>query len=569
MSDTKSDRVLGGSTSDDLVNESGSALNSGRRGFVGALGVGGLGMLFAKTAGAATNGPLNPTQRRDKAFAIRNARALANRNAAPLTPQPTNGDEEQLANKIGNFTKGLPHNSRGEVSIEAFNTLDYALRVGTDAAFEAITLGGVRKLANPQSGLAFEMDGGDCQSFRMATPPKFSSREIAAEISENYWMALLRDVPFSQYPTNPIAIDAAADLTRWGADAKVPKNASGIVTPDLLFRGLSEGDRVGPYTSQFLLLPCPFGATFIEQRTLQPVAGVDFMTDFASFLSSQNGAGGLPPITFENTLRYVRNGRGLGDWVHLDFSYQAYLQALLVLGSIGAPFDPGIPYVSAKKQAGVATFSILHVGALMAEVSGQALRACWYQKWFSHRRVRPEAYAGAVHTRLYQSTTGDGSQDRFPVHPEILSSVTSSTRLGKYLPAGNAVLAMAYPEGSPTHPAYPAGHPAVAGACVTILKAFYNESFVIPKPRQPSDDGLSLETYAGTPLTLGGELNKLANNVGIGRNIAGVHWRSDATAAMLQGEAVAIQLLAEQRALCNEPFGGFTITKFDGTTVTI
>ena len=61
---------------------------------------------------------------------------------------------------------------------------------------------------------------------------------------------------------------------------------------------------------------------------------------------------------------------------------------------IGAPFDPGIPYVSAKKQAGVATFSILHVGALMAEVSGQALRACWYQKWFSHRRVaRPPALA--------------------------------------------------------------------------------------------------------------------------------------------------------------------------------
>jgi hypothetical protein len=42
------------------------------------------------------------------------------------------------------------------------------------------------------------------------------------------------------------------------------------------------------------------------------------------------------------------------------------------------------------------------------------------------------------------------------------------------------LLPLAFPEGSPTHPAYGAGHATVAGACVTILKAFS-----MRRPRSP------------------------------------------------------------------------------------
>ncbi len=42
-----------------------------------------------------------------------------------------------------------------------------------------------------------------------------------------------------------------------------------------------------------------------------------------------------------------------------------------------------------------------------------------------------------------------------------------------------ALLPMAFPEGSPMHPAYGAGHATVAGACVTILKAFFDTSAVL------------------------------------------------------------------------------------------
>jgi hypothetical protein len=112
----------------------------------------------------------------------------------------------------------------------------------------------------------------------------------------------------------------------------------------------------------------------------------------------------------------------------------------------------------------------------------------------------------------------------------------------------------------------------VAGACATALKAFFNETFVLPNPVVASDDGQSLLPYTGADagqITVGGELNKLADNVALGRDIAAVHWRSDAQQALLLGEAVTISILRDQRPTYNEPFSGFTFTKFDGTTITV
>ncbi len=128
---------------------------------------------------------------------------------------------------------------------------------------------------------------------------------------------------------------------------------------------------------------------------------------------------------------------------------------------------------------------------------------------------------------------------------------------------------MAYPEGCPTHPSYPAGHAAIAGACVTVLKAFFNESFVLPQPVAASPDGLSLLPYKGTNLTVGGELNKLASNIFLGRNTAGVHWRSDGIEGLTLGEAVAVGILRDLRATYSESFGGSKLTAFDGSTLVV
>jgi hypothetical protein len=134
---------------------------------------------------------------------------------------------------------------------------------------------------------------------------------------------------------------------------------------------------------------------------------------------------------------------------------------------------------------------------------------------------------------------------------------------------GTYLLPMAYPEGCPAHPAYPAGHASLAGACATVLKWFFNESMPIPSPVVASSDGLSLSAYSGPTLTVGAELNKLASNTCVTRDTAGVHWRTDAEQGLLLGEAIAIGMLQDMARTNTEQFAGLSLTKFDGTTIII
>jgi hypothetical protein len=187
-----------------------------------------------------------------------------------------------------------------------------------------------------------------------------------------------------------------------------------------------------------------------------------------------------------------------------------------------------------------------------------AFKAAWYQKWRVHRRLRPEAWGGRIHNHLTRAR-------RYPLPAALLDSPALDEVYRRY---GTYLLPMAFPEGSPTHPAYPGGHATVAGACVTVLKAMFKESFVIPAPVVPTSDGQSLARYRGATLTIGGELNKLASNITFGRDTGGVHWRTDGRGLLL-GEQVAIRVLSDFRGLNNEPFNGFSLTKFNGTQITV
>jgi hypothetical protein len=512
--------------------------------------------------------PTGSNQRANACAKLRRDAAATGLQATPQNLQHPNNDDENLyPNKLGSYSKGLPHNDDGTVVLSAYEALVKAINSGAPADFDAIPLGGDRLLTNPQAGLAFDMQGPDAHALLQPPAPAFASREQAAEISENYWMALLRDVPFSQYATNPIANAAAADLTLYNNDFKGPK-IGGAVTTGSLFRGRTPGDLQGPFISQFFYQDCNFGANKIEQKIRTTMPSINYMTDFATWLAVQRGAT-QPGDIFDPVPRYMRNGRDIGQWVHLDVLFQGYFQAFLVLAGAGAPFDDGNPYNNNPSQMGFGTFGGPHIATLLCEVSTRALKAVWYQKWFVHRRLRPEVQAARVHRALFAAAG-------YPVHPEILNSFNDPSRLKGYMPPGNALLPMAFPEGSPTHPAYGAGHATVAGACVTILKAWFKESTRLVdiglNPVQPSDDDLSLVPYAGSDagdLTVSGELNKIASNVANGRNIAGVHWRSDANESLKLGEQIAIGILRDQRACYNEVFNGFSLTKFDGTMTTV
>ncbi len=553
------------------------SLHPSRRTFLGRAGVAGAATIAAGVIGVepllqtkrsevqAANGS---NQRASDCAKLRRDAATAGLKATPQNLEhPSNQDEDLYPDKLGSYSKGLPHNDDGTVVASAYAAFKKAIDSGQPADFDAIPLGGTVRLTNPQAGLAFDLEGPDAHALVQPPAPAFASRAQAAEISENYWMALLRDVPFSQYSANPIANAAAADLTLYGADFNGAK-AGGAVTAGTLFRGLTPSDRLGPYLSQFFYQDCNFGANKLEQKITTTVAGFNYMTDFATWLAVQRGAA-QPANTFDPVPRYIRNGRDIGQWVHVDVLFQGYFQAFLVLAGAGAPFDDGNPYNNNPSQVGFGTFGGPHIATVLCEVSTRALKAVWYQKWFVHRRLRPEVMAARIHRTLY---AGAG----YPVHPEILDSFGDSNRLGGFMPADNALLPMAFPEGSPTHPAYGAGHATVAGACVTILKAWFNETTRLVDigltPVQPADDGLTLVPYLGSDagnLTVGSELNKIASNVALGRNTAGVHWRSDANESLKLGEQIAIGILKEQRACYNEVFSGFSLTKFDGTTITV
>jgi len=549
-------------------------VQANRRAFLGSVGAatlaaGAIGIEpLLQTESSHVQAATGSNQRANQCAKLRRDAAATGLQTTPQNLQhPDNNDEELYPNKLGSYSKGLPHNDDGTVVASAYAALVHAIDTGRPADFDAIPIGGDRLLTNPQSGLAFDMQGSDAHALVQPPAPPFASREQAAEISENYWMALLRDVPYSQYSGSPIANAAAADLSLYGGDFKGPKSG-GAVTTSTLFRGLTAGDLLGPYISQFFYQDCNFGANKVEQKITTAAPGINYMTDFATWLSVQRGFN-QPPDVLDPIPRYMRNGRDIGQWVHIDVLFQAYFHAFLVLAGAGAPFDDGNPYNGNPTQMGFGTFGGPHIATLLCEVSTRALKAVWFQKWFVHRRLRPEVHAERVHRTLFNGAN-------YPVHPEILNSFNDNNRLKGFMPAGNALLPMAFPEGSPTHPAYGAGHATVAGACVTILKAWFKETTRLVDiglaPLQPTDDGLNLVPYAGSDagdLTVGGELNKIASNVALGRNIAGVHWRSDGTESLKLGEQIAIGILRDQRACYNEVFNGFSLTKFDGTTVTV
>ena len=139
----------------------------------------------------------------------------------------------------------------------------------------------------------------------------------------------------------------------------------------------------------------------------------------------------------------------------------------------------------------------------------------------------------------------------------------------------NYLLPMAFAEGSPMHPSYGAGHATVAGACVTILKAFFDHKHPLTIAGNdhtafvPTEDGSCLtKVSVDGQLTVEGELNKLASNISIGRDWAGVHYFSDYIESIRMGEQIAIGILEEQKLTYGENFS-MTVPLFDGGSIRI
>ncbi len=607
-----------------------------------------------------------------------------------------NLDKEGLPSYLASYTKGLPHNpTTGLVdNPDHFQLFVRAIDSGDFRDFRDTPLGHkdncggntcipawlsakaqttpgltVRAWESQSAGLAYDLEGPDPQSLSMPPAPTIGSDELTAEMGEVYVQALLRDVPFRHFSAGVMGLgvtkdkddisatnfldivegkkpqvekikaltDELADLPWFNGTGPVPSAEATArrrtaPSPATAFRGITRGDDVGPYLSQFLLAGdagfggerspaagrISYGAIDIDQRIRIAEPGKDYMTSWEEFIDVQNAADLRRAESYQAApaRRFIYTPRDLATYVHYDALYEAYLNACILLLNNNTPFDPGIPFQTADNvdhQQGFAHFGGPHVLSLVTEVATRALKAVRFQKYNVHRRCRPEVLAARIHQAEVLKDQAPALLQMQADLSNILDEVKTHNALqnnGKPAPedADSYLLPMAFCEGSPMHPAYGAGHATVAGACVTILKAFFDHctplslidpadpaaseanqitslAEVLPYPGYQlksanlafvaTNNGNQLDVIPVldkncklAQLTVEGELNKLASNIAIGRDWAGVHYFTDYYESLLMGEAIAINILEEQKLTFGENFS-MTLPKFDGTTIRI
>jgi hypothetical protein len=433
----------------------------------------------------------------------------------------------------------------------------------------------------------------------------FSSGFSAAEMVEVYAMALLRDLDFDVYnvpnPDVQLALDA---LNTFDTAFQGPKEKQGTrfrVTTRTLFRGNSPESLRGDYLSKFLLLRRPplfasgcapgtadiinasiFFGELAESLTVpQPNPAREFLLSWDDYVAVQNRR--IPkkyqPGDFKGRV-VISNGRNLASLVHTDSLYQEYAFAVDVLTGGNYPRTPVSPYTNPQGMPGVhaqnegdgPTLGPPDAAGLVGAVALEAARLAWSQKYLIARRARPEVFGALVHKRK----TGGGLDTYGPIDARLLTNAAVRKLLdrvrelnrGRGGAAGDTyLLPQVFPEASPAHPAWPSGHATVAGACVTVIKAIFDDRAHVlqqiecnPSPVCPNANNnptVSPPPFTdanGNPLTVGGELDKLASNVALGRNFGGVHFRSDGEHGILLGEQLAVRFLQDHLRTYREKF---------------
>ncbi len=418
----------------------------------------------------------------------------------------------------------------------------------------------------------------------------------------------------------PLDIDAGPG----GADIKL----------QTLFRSGLVDEEFGPLVSQFFIRPIGYGTQTIDQKQYPYIAKRDFLITHGDWLRAQNtgkdgygrdygncnnysdqqyrGASYYPVNANGPIKRYISTMRDLARFVNRDALHQAYFNTALFLDSIGAPLDAGNPYRGNRytREGAFASLGGPDLLTLVSEVASRALKVVWRQKWLVHRRARPEVYGGLLqmqHNGYNRITRDYGLPTTVAECPNFGNAFTATLQAiaghNRSMNGGidTLFLPMAFSAGSPTHPAYGAGHATVAGACVTILKAWFDEDAKLTdvftaantsatRPKDPLDCKLTLlqpgHRKIGTDLeafcdpieycgadvnriTVGGELNKIASNVAMGRSMGGVHWRTDNTRSLRLGETIAIEILRKRTIEYFERPVSFTFRAFDGHIVRI
>ncbi len=471
---------------------------------------------------------------------------------------------EARAQGRASFGKCLPHDERGEVPAEALAALERATLSMRIEDWERIPVPNVIRLGNPLAAYQWHSplhtDPLAAKVEALPAFPALTSDELAEQMLECYWAALLRDVPYAEYERSSLVAAAVKELAR-------TKRFAGI-RPNTLLRGPMPRTWQGRYLSQFLWMPIPYGAQLIWQTYRVPFRGVDFMASWDEYLKVIRGEWppGIKQLYGEQL--YLRSGRDLACYTQMDLATQAFINAAAILANNRHGRRENLsrlhPYRASPTMEGFVNLGWAYASNKMGEVADCALRATWHEKWLRHRALRPEEYGALLERQRRGENIG---LPAWLLETEALKRTVARQ--------GNALLSQVFPEGSPVHPAYPAGHAAIAGACVTVLKALFDEATPIRFPIQPTRDGRdweALDRDQPEP-TVGVELDKLAMNIAFGRNYAGVHYWADSWWGLVLGERVAIAWLAREREQLIEARLGrlprFSFNAFDGRQVQV
>ena len=403
-----------------------------------------------------------------------------------------------------------------------------------------------------------------------------------------------------------------------------------------------------------------YGPQSIPQTIVPHRPGRDHMTDLRSWKDVQDGANRkgydyyLRDTAEMPVSRFLTTPRDMATYVHFDALYQAYLNACLILLGEGAAVDAGLPEGPFLQMGqghdtrdGFALFGGPHILTLLCECATRALKAVRRQKYNIHLRSRPEAIASALTlawntpgapelghraaglVAMKDALVASGLPGMISTHNAKQNAIWTAdgwpVDLGWIADDKNALLPMAFPEGSPMHPSYGAGHATVAGACVTMLKAFFEMYAVTngaafagntvkrgkldlkaimgaqngypgvyqaslfgaertladlghtaayqadPAPAHDVGDkevGAMLKAQDLGGLTIQGELDKLAANIAIARDFAGVHFYTDYYESLRMGERIAVGMLQEQMLTYREPVT-MRLTSFDDDRIMI
>jgi hypothetical protein len=530
-----------------------------------------------------------------------------------------NCEEEKYEKRSynGSFHKGFKHNSvTGELAnVHEYNKYLEALLNNNQKKLAKVKLAKKFQigLANPLASMSSVLVGAPQMKFDFPQPSSLSSKEHAADMVELYCQMLCRDIPFTQYDPNVsntikevlIYMNQPEFLNHF--EYSFPK---GSITTGNIFRGIAPGEHHGPYISQLLLLNFPLNGVSIPQKYATLPTKMDAINNsitcewgrnMKEMINIQNTTiSNLPPIP-KNFIehKYIYSGRVLAASVQMDYVYNLQMQAALILNALGAKMNPGWP-VYKNQTSFITGANITSILTAIGEVSQYALKHAWFWKWQVYRKLRPECTSMWIDNVKNKRVKNK--------HNYNISKVVLKNPVMEAVKEYNAewgtefdksyTLDQVYQSGCPTHPTYPAGHAVIAGAISTVLKIYFDAEqpwsslpglqigsqnrAILPTPLngpviQADDTGDNLIDYFGNginSMTIAGEINKLASNISIGRDWAGVHQREDGITGMFLGEAIAIDymediLSAQVENNLDGSVPTISFRKFDGKLATI